>query len=127
MQMDDQYRVSPEQLKKVCNYEEELKFCKTSQDVSPLDAIAGQERAVRSMEFGIAMDEDGYHIFVVGPSGTGKSEYTKDVITRAAAHRPVPDDWCYLYNFSNKDKPLAVSLPPGKGREFQNDMEKTDY
>ncbi len=124
MQKHERYRLPREKLKKVCNYEEELKFCKTSEDVSPLDAIAGQERAVRAMEFGIAMDEDGYHIFVVGPLGTGKNEYTKDVIMRAAANRPVPDDWCYLYNFSDKDKPLAVSLPPGKGREFQNDMEK---
>ncbi|HAZ05359.1 MAG TPA: hypothetical protein DCY58_02325, partial [Acetobacterium sp.] len=57
----------------------------------PLDAIAGQERAVKSMEFGIAMEDDGYHIFVVGPSGTGKSEYTNDVVNRAAALRPVPD------------------------------------
>ena len=123
MKIHDQYRVPIDKLKKVCN-SEELKFCNSTLDVSPLDAIAGQERAVKSMEFGIAMEDDGYHIFVVGPSGTGKSEYTNDVVNRAAALRPVPDDWCYIYNFSNKDKPLAVSLPAGKGRIFQKDMDK---
>ena len=124
MKPKDAYAVPLEKLKKVCDYENELNFCNTSRDVSPLDVVVGQDRAVKSMEFGLAMNTDGYHIFVVGPSGTGKNQYTKEAVSRVAAGRPVPDDWCYINNFSNKDNPLAVSLPAGQGREFQQDMDK---
>ena len=124
MKHEDHYRVPLEKLKKVCNYEDELKFCKTSSDVPLLDVIVDQERAVKSMEFGIAMDVSGYNIFVVGPAGTGKNEYTGEVVSRAAAGCQVPNDWCYIHNFSKIDKPLAVSLPAGQGREFKQDMEK---
>ena len=124
MKPKDAYAVPLEKLKKVCDYENELNFCNTSLDVSPLDVVVGQDRAVKSMEFGLAMNTDGYHIFVVGPSGTGKNQYTKEAVSRVAAGRPVPDDWCYIHNFINKDNPLAVSLPAGQGREFQQDMDK---
>lgn len=119
----EEYSVSLDKLSKVCRYEEELDFCSTSEDVSPLEGIVGQERAVKAMEFGLFMEAEGYNIFVVGPPGTGKSSYSKEVVTQMAAKMPVPDDWCYIYNFSDGDKPLAVSLPAGKGREFQKDME----
>lgn len=121
---EDHYRVPLERLKKTFNDEDELKSGITGQDITPLSSIAGQERAVKSMEFGLAMDADGYHIFVVGPAGTGKYEYTKEVVSRTAANRVVPNDWCYIHNFSNKDQPLAVSLPAGQGHEFQKDMER---
>lgn len=124
MMPDDYYQIPLEKLKKVCNDEDELNFSMTSQNIIPLSSIAGQERAVKSMEFGLAMGEDGYHIFVVGPSGTGKYDYTKEVVTQAAANREVPCDWCYLYNFNNNDQPLAVAFPAGQGRQFQKDMER---
>ncbi|KNZ40756.1 Lon protease family protein [Acetobacterium bakii] len=124
MNYEDYYRVPLEKLKKICNYEDELSFCKTSFDVPLIGTIVDQERAVTSMEFGLKMDVDGYNIFVVGPAGTGKNEYTGEVVSRVAAGRKVPNDWCYLQNFSTRDKPLAVSLPSGRGLEFQKDMEK---
>jgi len=124
MKCEDQCFVPLEKLKKVCDYKDELKFCKTSLDVSPIDVVVGQDRAVKSMHFGLAMDADGYNIFVVGPPGTGKNDYTKEVVSQVAVGRKIPNDWCYINNFTNKDKPLAVSLPAGQGREFQIDMEK---
>ena len=36
--------------------------------------------------------------------------------------RPVPDDWCYVYNFEEAHKPNALRLPAGSGHEFQQDM-----
>ncbi len=34
----------------------------------------------------------------------------------------MPNDWCYIYNFDNPNEPVAVSLPAGQGKEFENDM-----
>lgn len=120
----DNYKVSVEKLRKVCNIEEELDFCSSSIDVDSLDGVIGQDRAVQSMEFGLNMSARGYNIFVVGSQGTGKSTYTKNVISQVASKKPAPLDWCYINNFDEWDKPFAVSLPAGQGRAFQKDMDK---
>ncbi len=122
--MANKLKVPTEKLKKTCNIEKELKFCKTSKDVTILDGVIGQDRAVKSMEFGLSMNAPGYNIFVLGPQGTGKSTYTQSVAAKAASRLKVPDDWCYINNFSEWDKPLAIALPAGKGKVFQNDMDK---
>ncbi len=36
--------------------------------------------------------------------------------------KKAPNDWCYIYNFDNPNEPVAVSLPSGQGKEFENDM-----
>ncbi len=120
----DKYSVPFEKLKRTCNFDDELDFCKTSLDAAPLDGVIGQERAVRSMEFGLTVDAAGYNIFVVGPTGTGKSTYTQAVVSKAASGKPVPGDWCYINNFTDGDKPIAVSLPAGEGRNFQKDIDE---
>lgn len=119
----ERYRVAVEKLKRVCR-DEELSFCKTTADLRPLDGFIGQERAVRAMQFGLSMKAPGYNIFVVGPPGTGKSTYAQAIVSQAAVGGSVPDDWCYIYNFTDKDRPLAVSLPAGEGRVFKKDMEE---
>ncbi len=120
----NKFRLPVEKLKKVSNIEKELKFCKTSKDVTILEGVIGQDRAVKSMEFGLSMNAPGYNIFVLGSQGTGKSTYTQSVVSKIAAKSNVPNDWCYINNFSEWDKPLAISLPSGKGKEFQKDMDK---
>lgn len=40
----------------------------------------------------------------------------------AAATRPVPSDWCYVYNFDVPHWPMAIALPPGRGLAFKRDM-----
>ena len=57
-----------------------------------------------------------------GPTGIGKTIYAKNKLAKIAKTKPVPDDWCYLYNFANSNEPLAVNLPAGLGCEFTNDM-----
>lgn len=85
--------------------------------------MIGQERAVKAMEFGLAVDQSGYNLFVVGPSGTGRMTYTQDSVTEIAKTRPVPDDWCYVYNFENPDRPIVINLPAGWGQQFQRKIQ----
>lgn len=123
MENMSKYIVPIERLRKVC-CGEELDFCKTTEDMQPPDGFIGQERAVRAMQFGLSMKAPGYNIFVVGPPGTGKSTYVQAIVSLAAAGGKVPGDWCYIYNFNDKDRPLAVSLPAGEGRGFKKDVEE---
>lgn len=119
----EKFAVPIEKLRRLC-LEEELNFCNTTEDVPPLDGFIGQERALRAMYFGLSMDAPGYNIFVSGLPGTGRSTYTENAANEVASKGPTPSDWLYLYNFKNKDRPLAVSLPAGSGQAFQNDIEE---
>lgn len=120
----EKFRIPVEKLKKVCDYEDELDFCSTSLDVEPFVGVIGQERAVRSTEFGLSMDVEGYNLFVAGPSGTGKSTYIQSVISKESKEGKHPSDWCYIHNFQEPERPIALELPAGQGLVFQKDIDE---
>ncbi|NLZ93869.1 MAG: AAA family ATPase [Firmicutes bacterium] len=113
--------LAPEELRLVCD-PEQFEF-ETTEDVPPLEGIIGQERAVRAMEFGLAIKRYGYNIFMTGQTGTGKSSYAQTLAKEVAATEEVPDDWCYVYNFEDPSHPVALRLPAGKGSQFAKHME----
>lgn len=91
---------------------------------SDSDGIIGQERAVRSVNFGLEVSSPGYNIFMSGAPGTGKSTFARVAMQQKAESLKTPKDWCYLYNFSEPNAPWALSLPAGKGIVFKADMEE---
>jgi len=96
---------------------------KTTHDVKPLDGVIGQARAVESIRFAIGMRHDGYNLFAFGPEGTGKSSTVLRFLAREAKKEAVPSDWCYVNNFADPHKPLALALPAGKACPLRDDME----
>ena len=64
----------------------------------------------------------GYNIFVLGPTGTGKATAIRQYIEQDAVNVPPANDWIYLYNFLEPDKPNAVALPTGLGRSLRDDL-----
>ena len=96
----------------------------TTEELESLDKVIGQERAVESVSFGIDIDSPGYHMYAMGPPGTGKSTTVKKFLEGKAPEEEVPDDWCYVNNFEDSDKPRAIRLPAGMGCEFQEDMDE---
>lgn len=99
-----------------------LPFNDTS-ELEPWHGIIGQERAARAMEFGLNIRMKGYNLYLAGASGTGKTSYANAYITKIAEKLPVPDDWCYVYNFTKQGSPTAINLPAGQGKVFQKDMD----
>lgn len=110
------------QLKNYCN-PEAFSF-RTTAELEPLDGIIGQERAVQAFDFGLAVKMKGYNIYMSGPSGTGKTTYACRSTEKLAATEPVPTDWCYVYNFQNPKKPIALYFEAGTGKHFKEDMMK---
>lgn len=105
-------------------FDSEVFSFETTDDIESLtNEMIGQKRAERAMEFGLSVEQTGYNLFVVGPTGTGRMTYTQDSVAKIAKERAVPNDWCYVYNFENPDRPLVISLAPGKGTEFQRKIE----
>ncbi len=112
----------PKDLKDICN-PNSFKFETTKELVDTTDLIYGQERGLKALEFGIGIDIKGYNLYLEGPTGVGKTMYTKKFLTQKAEKEKVPNDWVYIYNFENPNEPIAVSFPAGQGKIFQTTME----
>jgi lon-related putative ATP-dependent protease len=95
----------------------------STNDITPLQSIVGQERAIKALEFGLDMRRPGFNIFVSGQPGTGKAHAVQRYLHNRAEVEPVPPDWCYVYNFQDSYRPKALSVPAGRGKELTHSME----
>ena len=114
--------LTPKDLKDICN-PNLFKFETTKELVDTSDLIYGQERGIKALEFGTDIDIKGYNLYLEGPSGVGKTMYTKKFLEKKAQKEKVPNDWVYIYNFENPNEPIAVSFPAGQGKVFRSTME----
>ncbi len=96
----------------------------TTDDLEDLAEVIGQPRAVAAMEFGTGIEQEGYNIFALGPAGSGKRQVIREYFKTRSDDQPVPDEWCYVNNFTEQHKPKAIRLPPGKAVEFRSDMDE---
>jgi lon-related putative ATP-dependent protease len=109
-----------EKLRMVC--EPGMLECTSSQEMQGLETIIGQARAVKALRFGLGIKERGFNIYVSGVPGTGRTTAVERFLKEVADAKPVPDDWCYLYNFREPHQPHALRLPPGRAKQLQADM-----
>ena len=96
---------------------------KTTAELPPLEELIGQDRAVEAVRFGIGIRRDGYNLFALGPAGTGKHTLIAEFLQRQARGEPIPDDWCYVYNFTDPRRPHALRLPAGRAYPLARDMD----
>ena len=95
----------------------------TTAELDGTTEIAGQKRALDAIRFGMGIRHDGFNLFALGPSGTGKQSAVLHYLGGVAPGAPSPDDWCYVYNFEKPRHPRALRLPPGRACELVSDME----
>jgi lon-related putative ATP-dependent protease len=112
--------LSPADLYRACD--ERFFSFRTTEEMAPLDGIIGQERALDSIDFGLNFASNGFNIYVLGESGTGKTSAIRSFISKKAEGEKVPPDWCYVYNFRDPTEPVALSFEPGRGVALQKDM-----
>ena len=93
-------------------------------EVEPLQGTIGQPRAVEAVEFGLGIETFGYNLYVAGEPGSGREGTVRDYLERLAGARAAPDDWVYVHNFDDADRPRALSLPAGRGSELAADMRR---
>lgn len=109
-------RLSTTQLRRMTDLEA-FDF-QTTETLPCLGELIGQDRAVRSMAFGLEVKSKGYNIFVLGEPGSGRTTYTLEKLREKAKTQQAPDDWVYVYNFDAPNEPLAVNLPAGQAKEL---------
>ncbi len=97
----------------------------TTDQLTPLQGLIAQERATKAIDFGLAIKNKGYNVYVAGSWGTGRTSYVMSITEKKAAGKPVPKDWIYVNNFENPHQPRPIALKAGTGKEFVKWMEKT--
>ena len=96
----------------------------TTAELTPPDALIGQERAERSLEFGLDIRSRGFNIYAAGIPGTGRTSMITARLRAEAARRPTPDDWCYVHNFEDSHRPRALRLPSGRAPTFRAQLQE---
>ncbi len=98
---------------------------RSTHEITPSHEIISQKRAVRAIDMGLSIRQPGYNIYVAGYQGTGKNSVIRSFLERWSFQSSAPNDWIYVYNFTQKEMPRAISLPPGEGFFFKKLMEKS--
>jgi lon-related putative ATP-dependent protease len=101
----------------------ELSF-KTTAELQGLSTIIGQSRALDSVDFGVNIEGNGYNLFVMGDTGSGKYTLVKRFLDEHVQLRPHGKDWGYLHNFTDPQKPWFLVLATGVGSQLIHDIEK---
>lgn len=121
------YAVPVEKLQWRCS--EELFQFECTTDIEPLKEFIGQDRALDSINFGLAVERPGYNLFLTGLTGTGKAATIKSRIEKFISEKKAQGikyqlyDWCYVHNFSDPDRTKILKLPQGIGKSFRDHME----
>ncbi|MCG8616427.1 MAG: AAA family ATPase [Desulfobacterales bacterium] len=118
--MSDTFELTPADLTRQCA-DDPFDFESTA-DLEPLDRVIGQRRAIEAIDFGLNMKGPGYHIFVTGPEGTGKSTIIRDILTGHAAGMDTPADLCMVNNFDDESCPRVFEMPAGTAVFFARRM-----
>ncbi|MCT4597341.1 MAG: AAA family ATPase [Vallitalea sp.] len=88
------------------------------------DIFVGNGRVREILDFGLSLDGSGYNIYLSTEEGLNTIEFLKKFLKSKNKNNP-PDDWCYVYNFKNEDKPKALRLSCGKGKKFKRMIESS--
>lgn len=95
----------------------------STDELTPLDEVVGQPRALRAADVGLGIRSPGYHMYVAGNSGTGRMDFVRRIVNARAKQDPRPSDWVYVGNFDQPEQPTLFSLPAGQGAQLQRDLE----
>jgi predicted ATP-dependent protease len=122
--LQNKFRVGSSQLTWHCD--PNIFDFESTKELEPLSQFIGQDRAIKALEFGLSMNYEGYNIYVAGLTGTGKTSAVQTHINSLLEKKQKKKqlkhlyDWCYLYNFSDSDKPQIIKLAKGKGKTFRS-------
>src|SRR5581483_11803416 len=116
------HELAPEQLRRRVD-PAQLPF-ETTAELEPLVGTVGQPRAIDAIDFGLQVETPGYNLYVAGLPGSGRATTVRDYVDRLAAARPAPDDWVYVHNFADGDRPQAIRLPAGRGPALARDLDE---
>lgn len=94
----------------------------STEELQELEETIGQRRATEALKFGTEISNAGYNIYALGPHTVGMHQIIEQFLRGIASKTEAPADWVYVNNFSESEKPISISFPPGMARKFQADV-----
>jgi lon-related putative ATP-dependent protease len=119
-----QLQISEDQVRRTID-PESLGF-ESTDDLDGLDEPLGQERALSALRLSAQMKRPGYNTFAHGPAGVGRHSTVLSFLKgeKAKDKGPTPEDWVYVFRFSDPSRPRALRLPAGRGVHLQMDLNR---
>ncbi len=106
------------------NCDPELLGFETTAELPDFNDAIGQQRALRSIEFGLGVDGTGFNLYISGETGTGRTTTIASILAKRARQEAQPHDWVYVNNFKDTDSATSLNLPAGRGSELAADMKE---
>ncbi|MFW6323672.1 MAG: AAA family ATPase, partial [Desulfovibrionales bacterium] len=94
----------------------------SSSDIRTSPPLPTQPRALQALELALLVRDNEHNVFLSGNAGLGRTYFVCKFLAPEAEVRQTPPDLIYLHNFDNPDRPQAVALPAGLGKQFQKDL-----
>ena len=110
--MKNKNELSYKQLKMTCD-PKVFKF-ETTENLETITTGIGQDRGIKALEFGVNVNIKGYNIYIDGPSGVGKTMYTKNYLRKIAKKKKVP----VVLHESNAFPGVAVKMLSNKASKI---------
>lgn len=86
------------------------------------DGAAMQERAVGAIRFWASARGKGFNLFAMGQRGVGRRSAIRDQLEQIIGDVPPFEDWVYVNNFQDQNRPKALKLPFGLAIPFRDAM-----
>lgn len=96
---------------------------KTTATLKPSRGFIGQDRAIDAIKLSAEIGHRDFNLYVLGRNGTGRHSAVSQLLSKAAAMRPMPCDWVYVNNFDAPHRPDAMKLLPGMGAALKTAMQ----
>ncbi|MEK6552359.1 MAG: AAA family ATPase, partial [Bacteroidota bacterium] len=93
-----------------------------TEKVKPIEGIVGQVRALKALRLGVDLKSLGYNIFITGLSGTGKFTAIKQMLESITPNYSHLNDYAYVNNFQDEDRPTLLQFPSGQATKFRKDL-----
>jgi lon-related putative ATP-dependent protease len=94
----------------------------TTDELEPSTSMVGQTRALEAIKFGTNIGDPGFNLFVLGPTGAGKTYAVRTLLEPKAAGEEPPCDWVYVNNFDKPYQPVAIPLPRMRAQRLSKAM-----
>ncbi len=95
----------------------------TTDELTPLEGMLGQERAQKALALGVEIAKAGYNIYVCGVAGTGRMKAVQQVLEAQRQAGSAAPDLCYVSRFQPPERPRLLILPTGQGQVLKQAME----
>ncbi len=90
---------------------------------APMQRVPYQDRAMKALDLAVNIRSSGFNVYMAGSPNLGRSFIVQHYLAPLARKSATPPDLVYLHNFSDTERPVLLSLPPGQGRRLRQGMQ----